>query len=217
MTSSFEAVMALPTLAAYCTAKCFQDAFARYREMGQRKKTRQMIYRNGLYRTGELGFLRLPESTFLKSSSPTSEFLRFDPLAEAQLTTCFEPGELTKMAGKHYDATTQLPRWHSDRKFSHLFQSMNDHISGKEKNLLPKSTNVPAITAAVDAAIRGGSSDDAVRFGTTAIIERSAALLFIPREEIDAAKSVAHYGVDSLIAVELRNWFTVLFQDTIPL
>jgi NAD(P)-dependent dehydrogenase (short-subunit alcohol dehydrogenase family) len=84
MTSSFMAVMALPTTAAYCAANCFQDAFARYRRskglpgcaiafgliteigvMGQRSGTRKMLNRHGLYDTGELGFLRLLEGAFL--------------------------------------------------------------------------------------------------------------------------------------------------------
>lgn len=236
MTSSFEAVMALPTQAAYCAANCFQDAFARYRrslglpgcaiafgliteigEMGQREKTRQMIYRNGLYRTGEMGFLRMLESAFLHCPSPTSKNMHFDPMAEAQLTTCLEPGELAKMAGKHYDAATQQPRWHSDKKFSHIFQSMNDHISGRAEASAPSQGSLPAITTAMDAAIQAGLYDEAVQIVTTAIVERIAALLFRSQDGIDASRSVAHYGVDSLIAVELRNWFTVLFQDTVPL
>jgi NADP-dependent 3-hydroxy acid dehydrogenase YdfG len=236
MTSSFEAVMALPTQAAYCAANCFQDAFARYRnslglpgcaiafgliteigEMGQREKTRKMIYRNGLYRTGELGFLRLLEGAFLKSPQPTSDLFQFDPLAKAQITTCLEPAELAKMAGKHYDTETQLPRWHSDRKFSHLLQSMNDHLSAGETRTTPKEAIIPAITSDVDTAIRERSLQDATDIVTAAIIERTASLLFVPLQSIEASKSVAHYGVDSLIAVELRNWFTMLFQDTVPL
>ena len=69
-----------------------------------------MVYRNGLYRTGELGFLRLLEGAFLESPSPASESICFNPLAEAQLTKYLELGELVKMAGRHYDATDQLPR-----------------------------------------------------------------------------------------------------------
>ncbi|PVH96864.1 hypothetical protein DM02DRAFT_102618 [Periconia macrospinosa] len=138
-------------------------------------------------------------------------------MAEVQLTTCLEPGELAKMAGKHYDTATQQPRWHSDKKFSHLFQSMNDHISGRAEASAPSQASLPAITSAMDAAIQSGSHDKAVQMVTTAIAERTSTLLFRSQDGIDASRSVAHYGVDSLIAVELRNWFTVLFQATVPL
>jgi hypothetical protein len=47
--------------------------------------------------------------------------------------------------------------------------------------------------------------------------ERIAGLLRIPIEGTEADKSVAAYGVDSLIAVELRSWFVTSFQSTVPL
>jgi hypothetical protein len=87
MTSSFEAVVAMPTQAAYCAANSFQDAFSRYRkgkgptscsiafgliteigEFGQRDITRTMIRRHGPYPTGELKFLRLLEAAFLDTN-----------------------------------------------------------------------------------------------------------------------------------------------------
>jgi hypothetical protein len=82
MTSSFEAVVVMPTQAAYCAANSFQDAFARYRkaqnlpacsiafgliteigEFGQKDVTRNMIQRHGLYPTGELNFLEVVRSS----------------------------------------------------------------------------------------------------------------------------------------------------------
>ncbi|KAF2180125.1 hypothetical protein K469DRAFT_640404, partial [Zopfia rhizophila CBS 207.26] len=233
MTSSFEAVVALPTQAAYCAANSFQDAFARYRraqglpassiafgliteigEVGQRDATRQMVYRNGLYRTGELGFLRLLEATFLDPPTVTSSWYDYDPLAEAQITTCLEPSELAKIAYKVGDGPP--PRWHSDAKFSHLLQAMLDQLSSSQQ---PYQAEVvaSAMTTSVDAAICSSNLQLATSITTNAIIERTAGLLMIPVESIEAGMSVAEYGVDSLIAVELRNWVALMFETSIPL
>jgi acyl carrier protein len=44
-----------------------------------------------------------------------------------------------------------------------------------------------------------------------------AFLLRIAIEGIEKTRSVAHYGVDSLIAVELRSWIISNFGSAIPL
>jgi hypothetical protein len=120
------------------------------------------------------------------------------------------------MAAKTNISETQAPRWHGDKKFSHLVQSMNDHLSAVEGSDQP-DLEVPAVTASVDDAIQNGRMDEATSIVTTAIIERTAVLLSISQHGIDSSRSIANYGVDSLIAVELRNWFVLLFQETIPL
>ena len=43
-----------------------------------------------------------------------------------------------------------------------------------------------------------------------AIIEKMSKMLGMPSESIDASQSMAAYGLDSLVAVELRNW---LFRE----
>lgn len=239
MTSSFEAVVALPTQSAYCAANSFQDAFARYRraqglpacaiafglvteigEVGQKSKTRDLIYKNHLYRTGELGFLRLLEAAFFNPPECTQTWHNFDPLGEAQITTCIEPSQLAKEAKKNHGNSIQLPRWHSDKKFSHILQSMNDYLDS-EKNSKEQPQAMKAMEAVVittlDDAIRKDLLDEAAQVVIGAIIERTSTLLAVERDKIHGAKSVAEYGVDSLVAVELRSWLGSTFQTTISL
>jgi hypothetical protein len=235
MISSFEAVVAMPTQATYCAANSFQDASSRYRkakglpscaiafgliteigEFGRRDITRNMIHRHSLYPTGELGFLKLLEAAFLEESTCTSIWSSFDSLAASQITTCLEPSLLAIMARKRDANTAEAPRWCLDKKFGHLVRAMEDHLALDNVTQVAKDTT-PAILATVDDAIRAGDIQTGEKFITEAIMERVAALLMIPSEGIAGSKSVANYGVDSLIAVELRSWLILLFGSEIPL
>jgi acyl carrier protein len=235
MTSSYEAVVAMPTQAAYCAANSFQDAFSRFRkakglpscaiafgliteigDFGQRDITRKMVRRNHLYPTGELGFLKLLEAAFLDEPECTSTWSSFDPLAGSQITTCLEPSLLAMMAKKQDRNTAEAPRWCSDKKFSHLVRAMEDHLALENVTQVANET-VPAIIAIVDDAIRAGDIQTGGKLIAEAIVKRVAALLMIPSESITASKSVANYGVDSLVAVELRSWLILLFGSKIPL
>ena len=40
-----------------------------------------------------------------------------------------------------------------------------------------------------------------------AIVKKLSRTLGTPKEDIDTARQMHYYGVDSLVAVELRNWF----------
>jgi len=51
------------------------------------------------------------------------------------------------------------------------------------------------------------SLDEAGAFVTEALIKKLSKMLSIAQEELDAHKPMHLYGVDSLVAVELRNWF----------
>lgn len=52
---------------------------------------------------------------------------------------------------------------------------------------------------------------------TDAIVKTIAQMLFIDASGVDASRNVANYGVDSLIAAELRNWFNVAFGADISM
>ncbi|KAL5381606.1 hypothetical protein DPSP01_007054 [Paraphaeosphaeria sporulosa] len=241
MTSSYEAVVALPTQATYCAANSFQDAFARYRRslglpacaiavgliteigyVGQVDITRNMIDRNNLYGTGELGILRLLEAAFLDAPLPKHDgnaiscpWRRFDPLAEAQITTCLEPTKLAAMLDKN-GTNRGVPRWMGDRKFSHIVRATEDQRSGNSTSTLVEAV-VSKVFEDVQVALRSGNADHGRKLVIAATKDKMSGLLGIPVGTIQENKSVAEYGVDSLIAVELRNWFLTTFKTAIPL
>ncbi|RYN74805.1 Compactin diketide synthase [Alternaria alternata] len=52
----------------------------------------------------------------------------------------------------------------------------------------------------------GTANEEAVQLITAAIVQRLASLMMIPEADIDAGRPLSAYGVDSLVAVEVRNW-----------
>ncbi|RMZ66024.1 beta-ketoacyl synthase domain-containing [Pyrenophora seminiperda CCB06] len=52
----------------------------------------------------------------------------------------------------------------------------------------------------------GTVNEEAVQLITAAIVQRLASLMMTPEADIDAGRPLSAYGVDSLVAVEVRNW-----------
>lgn len=50
-----------------------------------------------------------------------------------------------------------------------------------------------------------------------AIVAAVAGMLFVDAAGVDRGRTVADYGVDSLIAAELRNWFNTAFGADISM
>ncbi|KAL1623909.1 Type I Iterative PKS [Neofusicoccum ribis] len=61
------------------------------------------------------------------------------------------------------------------------------------------------------------SWDDVVEAVCNAIVVKLSRMFALPPEEVDKSASMAHYGVDSLVAVELRNWFSSVAQSEISI
>ncbi|POS74158.1 polyketide synthase-3 [Diaporthe helianthi] len=53
---------------------------------------------------------------------------------------------------------------------------------------------------------RAGSLDEAASAVQGALVEKISSMFVIPEKDIDPGRPLSHYGVDSLVAVEMRNW-----------
>lgn len=56
------------------------------------------------------------------------------------------------------------------------------------------------------------SADEAGGLVERAVVGKLADMFVIPEEDIDATQPLSKYGVDSLVAVELRNWLVPMTQ-----
>ncbi len=217
MTSSVVTMIAPATQASYCAANSFQDAFARHRlslglpaqsiafglilEVGlatRLPEIRKSLARNGLYGTGELGFLQLLEAAFVPQC--VGDEWRKDPLAQAHLLTGLEASKLVAMTDKDY-------HWHSDARVSPVLQAIED-LSHSQTKKAARTTVLDTLSSAPPGQIR--------TLVMQAIIENLAKLLFIPVDEIDTTRAVSTYGMDSMIAAELRNWLVKVFEIDVP-
>lgn len=81
---------------------------------------------------------------------------------------------------------------------------------GKFTSLLAKAADINA-TAWSATSLRDDLAvcvnlPSAVQTITDALVARLAKLMMVPASDIDAGRPMSSYGVDSLVAVEVRNW-----------
>jgi KR domain/Phosphopantetheine attachment site len=83
--------------------------------------------------------------------------------------------------------------------FSHLFRMGTQQVSNKSSDMT--AINRP------DALKRASSHDQAALLVTEWVSQKVAQILGLPSSDIDTTKPIHTYGIDSLVAVDLRNWF----------
>ncbi|KAL8672824.1 MAG: hypothetical protein Q9168_002735 [Polycauliona sp. 1 TL-2023] len=191
--------------------------------VGTDSTTINLFERNKTLTLGESQFLTLVEPAFLnnRTADHTSSEQWFgqarDPLSAANLHTYLDPAGLVarkreEMASESA-SSAMAPRWYNDGRVSHIMravldaQRQSDHLQG---SLAEGPGNAIAhlrsdFSVAVGEGVGGRAKT--VAFVQNAITNVVAEMLFVDVESIDATKSVAELGVDSLIAAELRNWF----------
>jgi acyl transferase domain-containing protein/NADPH:quinone reductase-like Zn-dependent oxidoreductase/SAM-dependent methyltransferase/NADP-dependent 3-hydroxy acid dehydrogenase YdfG len=223
MTTSLLSVYALATQSAYTAANNFQDAFARHRralglpastisfslirgvgETGSNLGTIDTFERNKTMTLGEKQFLALFECAFMPHSPGSTT--NVDPLSNANLTTCLDPAGMLATLRDAGDAGP-TPRWHSDGRVSIILRAFADaqqHGStlGGSDATGNGETSIFRLQRDFEAAILAGPAEESatVTLVESAIASTVADMLFIDLEDINTAKSVADYGVDSLVS-----------------
>lgn len=244
MTTSLESIVALATQSAYTAANNFQDAFARQRRrqglpastasfglilnaghLSREATTINAMSRNKIEGVTEYEFLRLIEPAFIDNfcESGTSH----DPLASVSFTTCLDAATMAERKLREPDETT-VPRWYSDGRVSLLMRAMDDacrHGKNSQKDQDngggSRSSAIVKLHDNFNEVIHAGGGmearDKSLTLVCDAIIAAVAGMLSISSASISLSKSVADYGVDSLIAAELRDWFNRAFRANISL
>ncbi|TRX95680.1 hypothetical protein FHL15_003234 [Xylaria flabelliformis] len=220
MTSSLVGVIGTTTQSAYCAANAFQNDFARQclsqgfpaisldlgliLEIGSvshAKNVQQSLQRVATYGQSETEFLQLVEGALFVAQDAHSP----KPIADhgGHIITGLEPGRfLAHLNGRPMTDFV----WHKNARFQSVVQAISDRVS---------------LCSTVKAAARG--SNDSVKVKLKAAVstqEKSAViqtavtvslseLLGLAADEIDVNKAMSHYGLDSLVAAELRNWLVV--------
>ncbi|KAK3945065.1 hypothetical protein QBC46DRAFT_455714 [Diplogelasinospora grovesii] len=213
MWSSWTTILGSLSQGNYMASNAFMDAFARRRLMlglpatslslghmldvgivSSNLQYQEHLNRMGLYGNSEREFLQYCEAAILsESSSADTSFI-----SRGHLLAGLEPGGLLAH-NQRYPVADMA--WHSDPRFSHLLSAFRRLES--ESATDGQGADAHAIVVADD-------DDESSALGDR-VHKRVARLLFVSTDDIDRRQPIKNYGIDSMVAAELRNW---LFKAT---
>ena len=190
----------------YAAGGTFQDALARYRTsknqpavsidlgmvksvgvVSEMKKVADRLIRLGLRALEEEEVLHLVEAAILEPRRN---------IETSQVVTGIPPS---------FTPSTSDIFWNRDVRFSGL-----ESVVGSK--LRSKSSSQDASTDLKSQILAATTLDEAIGVIARAMTKKLSEMFIIPESEIDLSVPLAKFGVDSLIAVELRNWILAHVQ-----
>lgn len=209
--SSLTGVIGMGGQANYASGNTYQDALARYRiAIGEKAVSLDL----GMML--DVGFVA--ESKSIQDSMTAKGF--FMPVTELELHALLShfcdpnlelltPMQSQIVTGIEVPATLRAkqveePYWMQKPLFRMLYQFKLDDDGRSSDGLGDDNVvraNFRALFEAVDSLEEVGS------IVSDAIVKKVSRTLGTPTEDIDTGRPLHYYGVDSLVAVELRSWF----------
>ncbi|KAF2472400.1 uncharacterized protein BDR25DRAFT_341828 [Lindgomyces ingoldianus] len=190
----------------YAAANAFQDALAHYRvarglpattiDLGMVRSVGYVAENQGAAERNlaRWGFLQIEEA----------EFLAMLEIAMTGKQVQIVTGVGTQA---HFDRSEgEIPHWFREPSFSHLHK-MRARVVESDKNAGPSiSQRLKESTSLTEGAA----------VVLEAVLTKLSKSLMIPMEELDASAPTSVYGVDSLVAVEIRNWLGREMKADVP-
>ena len=103
--------------------------------------------------------------------------------------------------------------WAPDAKFSHCRRAI--YGDGHDPS---SPSNKTSDASSPSSQLRQATSlAAAVRSVYDSLGDKFASILMIPRDDITPTKAVVAYGLDSLVAIEIRNWLDRELEAKVPL
>ncbi|RMZ82570.1 hypothetical protein DV738_g1477, partial [Chaetothyriales sp. CBS 135597] len=153
------------------------------------------LHRMGLHGVDEDAFLRSCEAALrhqTRSAPPPPTLSIINP---AHILSGVDPAALLENA-EHYPLADMS--WYADPRFGRLVQSV---------------AHLASSSATTTTALGDNPSEEAI----VRIHKKLARLLYVPREDIDPSQPIKKYGIDSMVAAELRNWVFGAFGKDVSL
>ncbi|KAM3435360.1 hypothetical protein MY4824_004941 [Beauveria thailandica] len=206
--SSYHGIVGMPGQANYCAANTFLDAFARQKaSLGQPARSIDLglIHDEGAVAEIEA----VGRNQHAHGLRPYGVNVLF-----ALINYCIQnpvaasPAEAQILCGgRRADPTSSVPeaasRQRPDMRFAHAWRSSSGSSSRAAHGKPAALGGMAAVQSALKAAATPQAAVEAVFAG---LKQKLAGMLSISIDDVQADRSVASYGVDSLISVELRNW-----------
>ena len=96
----------------------------------------------------------------------------------------------------------EQPFWVNDTKLSHLLRLSTLATDSVSTDAAQPSTKISPASAIRQSRDR----EKAISITVSALIQKMASILMRPIEEFDVTAPISVYGLDSLVAIEIRNW-----------
>ncbi|CAI7653198.1 unnamed protein product [Penicillium pancosmium] len=203
MLSSLNGITGNVSQANYSSGNSFQDAVARHRsarglpavtiDLGMVRGVGYVAETEGVAeRLERMGFRAVDEEEVLH----LIEGAILNPIrsvTDSQILTGFNP---------HHRIDDTNLFWARDPKLSGVLRATG--IKSKAR-----SNRVDDLMDIRESLLELSTDSDRATVLETGIVRKLAAMFFVEEESIQAGESLARYGVDSLVAVELRNWLGI--------
>ncbi|KAL8657370.1 MAG: hypothetical protein Q9226_001979 [Calogaya cf. arnoldii] len=209
MLGSVSGIIGNPGQSAYAASNTFLDSFASYRNhIGLPASTIDI----GVVESVGYAAENMERNRDIAAAA-------HDRLSEAELLAVIKAAITNPIPGCSFQQTVtglklqpgkKLPGWATGPKFAHVLHEYQAEVAPARQS----GKNAPTTRQLLKEA---ETLESAVRMVCEAIRQRLSSLLMISVDEIDAKKPVVAYGLDSLAAVELRNWITTGLEAKVPL
>lgn len=209
--SSVSGVVGNPGQAAYAAGNTYQDALAAYRRA---RGLRAVAVDLGVMRdvgvlaekkaeSGMLGqwedAVGIPEPVFHALVKSIIHGQKEGEDVPAQVITGLGSADVWN------DHGLPQPYYFADPRFDALaMTTAGGRVDGKH----PSGANATSAASLASQLAGVSSMEQAAQIVTEALVRRTAEILQMPTSEVDPAQPLYHYGVDSLTAIEVRNWIS---------
>lgn len=188
--------------AAYAAANCFLNAFVQYRaRLGLPASSIDLTA------VSDVGYL----AENAERQAQVAENLGSETVSEKEVLALLAAaitGRMKDDCNNHCITGLRIvpgqpaPFWVDDAKFSYLKAA-----AAAEAENLSTSTAAPAVSLS-SALKKAKSHEQALELVCEGLMTKVSAVLMVPRDEMDASRPIVVYGLDSLVAIEIRNWIT---------
>lgn len=239
MTSSALGTLGAAMQSNYAAANAFLDAMARHRRsrglqatsialgmivdaghVEEHPDVEKALVRNGLYRITLHEYLLNMEAAMrrcdLSRPPGPAALFAYDPFAAGHFINGLDPA---RMPGK--DAMGSKNLWPNDNRLRHVLHARDMTQEGAENGARGgagdrASGTGQSVAARLEAAAAEGGDKAVAGLVQQLVMERFSKLVLVPLEKMSPAKALSHYGMDSMISAELRNWIWHEFKTDVP-
>ncbi|KAH8732058.1 hypothetical protein GQ44DRAFT_603510 [Phaeosphaeriaceae sp. PMI808] len=190
--------------AAYAAANTFLNGFAQHL-IGQGISAASI----DLTAVSDAGYL----AEDAEKAAEVARNLGSDTICEAEVLALIQAaieGKLTSCNGHPITGMritpTMRPFWSNDAKFIHLLRTAE--AASASSATIAKVSWSAAFKAAP-------SRPEAEQVVCNALVEKIAEVISMEPEELDTSRAISHYPLDSLTAIEVRNFITRMFEASL--